>query len=233
MDEKHLSLRLEKASAYVPKNGRLADIGSDHAYLPCALVYRNEIAFAIAGEIVTGPFITAQEQVKRLGYQEKIDVRLGNGLAVIKLEDNINALTICGMGGALIASILEDGYQDGKLTGRERLILQPNIGEEPLRKWLMNHQYEIIGEELLEEDEKMYEIIIAEKSQSAVSYTQAQLTFGLHLREKFPTLFKQKWQRQLIKEQSILASLKTATKDQTEKVQIFETKIAEIERLLK
>lgn len=233
MDEKHLSLRLEKASAYVPKNGRLADIGSDHAYLPCALVYREWIDFAIAGEVVEGPFLTAKEQVQRLGFQTKIEVRLGNGLAVLTAKDQIDVITICGMGGALIASILNDGFEAGTLSGKERLILQPNIGEETLRKWLMQHQYTLIGEELLEEDGKMYEIIVAEKSKNDITYTASQLTFGLTLHEKFPELFKQKWQRQLEKEKAILENLKTATKDQSEKITYFETKIAEIERFLK
>lgn len=232
MDEKQLSLRLEKASNYVPNNSKLADIGSDHAYLPCALVYQKKIQFAVAGEVVEGPFLTAKEQVKRLGFQAIIDVRLGNGLAVIDLADQITAITICGMGGTLIASILDDGFHAGKLTGGERLILQPNIGEENVRRWLMNHDYQIIAEELLEEDAKLYEIIVAEKSIVQPSYSQSELKFGLELKENYPDLFIKKWQRQLEKEYTILASLEAATSDQKEKIALFKTKIAEIEELI-
>lgn len=233
MDEKQLSLRLEKASNYVPENSKLADIGSDHAYLPCALVYQKKIDFAIAGEVVEGPFFTAKEQVNRLGFQSKIEVRLGNGLEVLKSNDHITAITICGMGGTLIASILEDGFQNGKLSGEERLILQPNIGEENVRKWLMEHNYQIIAEELLEEETKLYEIIVAEKKEEKQNYNHLELRFGLELNKKYPELFIKKWKRQLEKDYRVLASLEAATSNQQEKITLFKTKIAEIEELIR
>ncbi|MEK6190680.1 MAG: class I SAM-dependent methyltransferase [Carnobacterium alterfunditum] len=111
MDESQLSLRLSRAASYVEPGDHLADIGSDHAYLPCALASKEKVAFAIAGEIVEGPFQAAQNQVKRLGLTEKISVRLGNGLEVISKEDEITAITICGMGGLLIAAILDSGLK--------------------------------------------------------------------------------------------------------------------------
>ncbi|SBO17831.1 tRNA (adenine(22)-N(1))-methyltransferase [Carnobacterium divergens] len=232
MDEKQLSMRLAKAAAYVPKKARLADIGSDHAYLPCALTLNHQIDFAIAGEVVIGPFQTAKEQVERLKLTNTIDVRLGNGLDVLTLEDKITAITICGMGGSLIASILENGIQKKQLSGKERLILQPNIGEYTLRNWLMNHSYKIIAEELIEEDQKKYEIIIAEKSEQVQTYTDQELKYGVFLKNTPSTIFIDKWQSELEKKQTILASLKKSSTDQSKKIQQVEREMKEIEELI-
>lgn len=232
MDEKQLSMRLAKAASYVPKKARLADIGSDHAYLPCALTLNQQIDFAIAGEVVIGPFQTAKDQVERLNLTNKIDVRLGNGLDVLTIEDEITAITICGMGGSLIASILENGVQKNQLSGKERLILQPNIGEYTLRNWLMHHSYQIIAEELIEEDQKKYEIIVAEKSEKKQNYSNQDLKYGVFLKNTPSAIFIEKWKSELKKSRTILASLKKSSTDQSEKIQQVEREIKEIEELI-
>lgn len=115
MNHLELSKRLEKVGEFVPEAARLADIGSDHAYLPVALMLKGKITFAVAGEVVQGPFDSAQKQVRKNGLEEKIIVRLADGLAAIKPEDQINAVTIAGMGGSLIKDILEAGKKTGFL----------------------------------------------------------------------------------------------------------------------
>ncbi|WP_313469202.1 tRNA (adenine(22)-N(1))-methyltransferase TrmK [Carnobacterium sp.] len=235
MNTKQLSLRLERAASYVLPDSRLADIGSDHAYLPCALAAEGTIESAIAGEVIKGPFEIAVKQVKRLGLQDKISVRLGDGLEVIDpASDQLSAITICGMGGTLIAAILDEGYQAGKLTGKERLILQPNKDEYQLRTWLIKHQYQIVAEELIEENKKLYEIIIAEKSvDQQVTASEADLIFGVHLKQERSPLFVKKWQNELKKDKQIAADLAKSATDQTEKIKVFKSKIEKIEELLK
>ncbi|MCQ4503552.1 tRNA (adenine(22)-N(1))-methyltransferase TrmK, partial [Vibrio parahaemolyticus] len=119
---------------------------------------------AVAGEVVKGPYESAKKQVQKNGLEKRIVVRLANGLDAIEPTDQINAITIAGMGGALIRDILEAGAKQHRLTGKERLILQPNIGEQAVRKWLQDNHYQIIAEEILEENKKIYEIIVAEKT---------------------------------------------------------------------
>lgn len=233
MDEKNLSLRLEKVANYVRKNDRLADIGSDHAYLPSALVLNGTIDYAIAGEVVDGPYQSAKSHVSELGFENKIDVRFGDGLDVVELEDNITAISICGMGGSLMASILDKGFNAGKLSGKERLLLQPNVGEYTLRKWLVEHDYKIVAEDLLEENHKLYEITVAEKSDQPVDATEADLQFGFLLKENQTPLFKKKWQQELQKNQYIQNSLEQSKSDQTEKLKIVKETIQQIEELLK
>ncbi|MCA9764992.1 MAG: tRNA (adenine(22)-N(1))-methyltransferase TrmK [Carnobacterium sp.] len=235
MKLKQLSLRLEKAASYVPEGSRLADIGSDHAYLPCVLAVEGKIEFAIAGEIIEGPFRIAENQVKRLKLQNKVVVRLGDGLSVLNPElDQISAITICGMGGALIATILDEGYRMGKLTGKERLILQANKDESDLRTWLIDHRYQIVSEELIEENSKIYEIIVAEKSaESSVPFLAEDIAFGFHLRKERSLLFIKKWTNELAKNKQILVDLPKSATDQSEKIQAFTIKISAIEELLK
>lgn len=233
MDEKHLSLRLERVAQYVRKKDRIADIGSDHAYLPCALVLNQTVNYAIAGEVVDGPYQSAKYQVAELELEDKIDVRFGDGLDVVELEDNITAIVIAGMGGILIASILDAGFEAGKLNGNERLILQPNVGEATLRKWLVDHNYAVVAEELVEENDKLYEIIVAEKSDSAVTATEADLQFGFHLKENPTPLFQKKWQRELKKNQYIMESLEKSKSDQSDKLKEVRAAIQHIEEWLK
>lgn len=211
MNHTELSKRLETVGRFVPETARLADIGSDHAYLPVALMLKGKIDFAVAGEVVKGPFESAKRQVSKNGLSERIEVRLANGLDAIEKQDQINAITIAGMGGSLIRDILESGRQNQRLSGEERLILQPNIGEKTLRTWLKENNYQIIAEEIIEENKKIYEIIVAEKKEQPIDYSEKELMFGPFLLEEKNAAFSAKWQRELKQREVILEQLKNAS----------------------
>ena len=207
MNEHTLSLRLERVAANVPVGARLADIGSDHGYLPVALMRRGLIAAAVAGEVAITPFHAAQRTVRDNDLQPHISVRLADGLAAIQPGDGITAISVCGMGGETIRDILDNGK--AHLRGKERLILQPNGGEQPLRQWLMDNGYSILHEELLRENRFYYEIIVAERA-APVRYTPEQLYFGpLQMQARSP-LFLAKWQRLLGLKRKTLAGLEQA-----------------------
>jgi len=211
MNHTELSKRLETVGRFVPEAARLADIGSDHAYLPVALMLKGKIDFAIAGEVVKGPFESAKRQVMKNGLSERIEVRLANGLDAIEKHDQISAITIAGMGGSLIRDILEAGRKNQRLSGEERLILQPNIGEKTLRTWLKENNYQIIAEEIIEENKKIYEIIVAEKKEQPIDYSEKELMFGPFLLEDKNATFSAKWQRELKQREVILEQLKNAS----------------------
>ncbi|EOH62107.1 tRNA (adenine(22)-N(1))-methyltransferase [Enterococcus mundtii] len=211
MNHTELSKRLETVGRFVPEAARLADIGSDHAYLPVALMLKGKIDFAIAGEVVKGPFESAKRQVMKNGLSERIEVRLANGLEAIEKDDQISAITIAGMGGSLIRDILESGRQNQRLSGEERLILQPNIGEKTLRTWLKENNYQIIAEEIIEENKKIYEISVAEKKEQPIDYSEKELMFGPFLLEEKNAAFSAKWQRELKQREVILEQLKNAS----------------------
>lgn len=207
MNEHTLAMRLERVAANVPVGAHLADIGSDHAYLPVALMRRGVITAAVAGEVATTPFHAAQRTVRDNGLEQHISVRLADGLAAIEAGDGITAISVCGMGGETIRDILDTGKLH--LSGQERLILQPNGGEQPLRQWLMDNGYRILCEELLRENRFYYEIIVAERA-GPVAYTDEQLYFGpLQMQARSPE-FLAKWQRMLRQKHKTLASFEQA-----------------------
>lgn len=207
MNANELSQRLQTVAELVESGARVADIGSDHAYLPVALVRAGKINFAVAGEVVTGPFESAQRQVAKFGLQDQIAVRFGDGLAVIEPADQIDTITICGMGGVLIRDIL----QRGNLTGQEKLILQPNVAEYQLRQWLVARGYTLTAERIIREHHKTYEVIVAEKIPVQPEYSAKELYFGPHLLQARDPIFIKKWQHQLTKQAVILASLEKST----------------------
>ncbi|AZL68728.1 tRNA (adenine(22)-N(1))-methyltransferase [Pseudomonas oryziphila] len=207
MNQHTLSTRLERVAAHIPAGARLADIGSDHGYLPVALLRRGAIAAAVAGEVALTPFLAAQRTVRENSLEAQATVRLASGLAAIEPEDGITAVSICGMGGETIRDILEAGKQ--RLSGKERLVLQPNGGEQPLRQWLMDNDYRIRCEEVLRENRFDYEIIVAERCE-AVVYSAEQLYFGPLLMEQRSPAFLFKWQRMLRQKQQTLDNFERA-----------------------
>ena len=221
MNEKTLSMRLERVAAHVPQGARLADIGSDHGYLPVALRLRGVIEAGVAGEVAQTPFAAARRTVRDNGLEASIEVRLADGLAAIEAGDRISAITFCGMGGQTIRDILERGRQ--YLSGRERLILQPNGDERELREWLAANGYRIVSEELLREHRFDYEIIVAEPGEGE-AYSAQELYFGpVLLRQRSPA-FLNKWQRMLRQKQQTLANFQRA------RAAVPEQKILDFER---
>lgn len=232
MNAKDLSIRLQKAAEFVPQDARLADIGSDHAYLPVALMLQDKISYGIAGEVVVGPYESAKRQVARNGLESKIDVRLADGLEAVDLSDQVSAITICGMGGVLIRDILQRGKENNRLSGKERLILQPNVGERQLRQWLVAEGYTITDESIIEENNKIYEIIVAEKFLDTPEYSDRELFFGPALLVEKSPVFIEKWQHKLIKTENILNSLRQSDQDVSEKIREVEQEIEWIKEVL-
>ncbi|MFN2745299.1 tRNA (adenine(22)-N(1))-methyltransferase [Bacillus sp. z60-18] len=211
MNEVKLSKRLETVAKYIPENAVLADIGSDHAYLPCYALLNGLAKRAIAGEITDGPFNSAKNQVERLELSDLISVRKGDGLEVVK-PGEADTVTIAGMGGALITSILEHGK--GKLSGVKRLVLQPNIHAYHIREWLYQENYELIGEEILEEDGKFYEVLAAGPGDKARPYQGVDFEIGLltgpFLSKEKNAVFIKKWSKELSHLEGISRGLEKA-----------------------
>ncbi|MDM5315864.1 tRNA (adenine(22)-N(1))-methyltransferase TrmK [Fictibacillus sp. b24] len=222
MNSEKLSKRLERVASYVPQNSILADIGSDHAYLPCFLGLKKVIKKGIAGEITDGPFLSAKEQVTLDGLNDMIEVRKGDGLSVLETGE-AEVVTICGMGGSLITSILEKGKE--KLGKTERLILQPNIGSKTVRNWLLKQDWVLSEEEILKEDGKIYEILIADRAgnQPYTSNMDAEILFGPFLLKNQNEAFKEKWTGEVKQWKTILNQMEnsqgTASEDKRKEIE--------------
>lgn len=230
LNEQTLSMRLERVAAHVPAGARLADIGSDHGYLPVALMLRGHIEAAVAGEAALTPFRSAERKVRKNGLDDRISVRLADGLEAIEPQDRISTISLCGMGGEKIREILERGKH--RLSGRERLVLQPNVREGTLREWLMENGYRILCEELLEENEFTYEIIVAERC-TAVAYSPQELYFGPLLMQQRSPAFLAKWGLNLKRKRRVMAHFARARQAvPQEKAQEVAMQVRWIEQLL-
>lgn len=234
MNHEKLSMRLERVATYIPKGSVLADIGSDHAYLPCYAVQKGITAKAIAGEVVDGPFQSAKKQVKQTELEGQIDVRLGNGLDVL-VPNEATCITIAGMGGLLISAILEKGID--KLGAVKRLVLQPNVGSNIVRTWLLENNWELVNEEILEEDGKIYEILIAERGIPTKPYSnhaKTALLFGPFLMAQRHEVFLKKWKLEKEHWQRIIKEMDEKSQNATtnSKRQELMNQIKQVEEVL-
>ena len=220
-----ISKRLELVASFVPQRAILLDVGSDHAYLPIDLVEKDLIERAIAGEVVEGPYQSAVKNVEAHGLKEKIQVRLANGLAAFEEADQVSVITIAGMGGRLIARILEEGLD--KLANVERLILQPNNREDDLRIWLQDNGFQIVAESILEEAGKFYEILVVEAGQMKLSASDVR--FGPFLSKEVSLVFVQKWQKEAAK---LEFALNQIPEKNIEERQVLVDKIQDIKEVL-
>ncbi|RUL57029.1 tRNA (adenine(22)-N(1))-methyltransferase [Lysinibacillus antri] len=223
MNAQKLSKRLETVASFVPTGAVVADIGSDHAYLPCYLIHHNIATKAIAGEVVKGPYESAVRQVKLEGLEEKITVRLADGLKAIDPSDHVNTITIAGMGGPLIVSILENDLN--RLKNVTRLILQPNIHAKVIREWAMQNGWAILDEVILEEDEKIYEVLVLQRGDMTLS--EEQILLGQHLLNERSEVFVKKWIREIENWRRVLTSI-----EQAEVTQEIAAKREELQHLI-
>lgn len=182
-------------------HGVLADIGSDHGYLPVWLVLNNVVASAIACEIADGPIQALQKTIQLSHTENKISVKKGDGLQPI-IGAKIEMITICGMGGNLICQILD---RDLSKVDVSTLVLAPNVNESLVREWLMDNGWIIHDENTVEDMHHYYEIIVAKKGQKMLSEKEIYLGPVLLSKRTNTTLKKWKWQMQILEE--ILKSL--------------------------
>ncbi|MCR1903586.1 tRNA (adenine(22)-N(1))-methyltransferase [Lactobacillus taiwanensis] len=229
--ESVLEERLAQIGKMVDPESRLADIGTDHAYLPIALVKEGKIDFAIASDVAAGPLNNAKQDIEQAGLEEKIETRLGSGLETLKTEDRIDTVVIAGMGGKLMTNLLETAYQEGKKY--PTLILEANIGEPLVRKWLMDHQYEIVNEKIIEVAGHIYEIIKAKLGREKVVLSEQDLEFGSFLSKEKNQAFIKKWSNQLHYYKNLLANLNKAKNKDQEKIDKINALIEMIEEVLK
>ncbi len=237
-----LSARLQLIADWLPTGCRFADIGSDHALLPVAAVRSGRATSAVAGEVNDGPLEAARRQVAEAGEAGRISVRKGDGLAVIA-PGEVDAITIAGMGGALITSILDEGQ--AKLAGVKQLVLQPNVGGEFVRRWLLEHDWYLAEEAILEEDGKIYEVMKAEArpdaserneelyrerdlAGSSVQLTrELQLMMGPRLTAAPNEVFFAKWESELRKLESIHRSVATSALEASRQKEVELTRLME------
>ena len=218
-----LTPRLRAAASFVRHRAVVADVGTDHAYLPIALALEGKITGAVASDINEGPYLCARSNVKSHSLEKKITVLHTPGLCGVEKFAPTD-IVICGMGGELIASIINDA--PWTKNPKIRLVLQPMTHSEILRKYLIDNGFCIIDESLAKE-EKLYEIICAEYTGTNEKHSEAELLLGKKNIERGGEVFRDLLSSHLSLFKKIASSKKNANVDATNEERL----IRELEEL--
>lgn len=175
-----LSPRLKIIADSLKGFDTVADIGSDHAYLPIYLAKNGQVGSVIATDVNKGPVRIAKARVESHGAGSAVKVRQGNGLEAIR-KGEAEAVVIAGMGGLLIRDILENGIEIARSA--KLLILQPMRDSDKVRKWLYENSFDITDEELVKDQDKIYEVIWA-KPASMLKEAKGLMLIGDRVIEK-------------------------------------------------
>lgn len=160
-----LSPRLQTIADFVEKDKIVADIGTDHGYVPVYLLKNGISTKAIAGDVNEGPLKNAKEYIHKNQLSNKIETRLGDGLEVIN-PNEVDTVIIAGMGGLLIRDILE---ANKLITDSvDRFILQPMVASDDLRRYLHENGFRILDEKLAREKDRFYEIMVVEHGYESI-----------------------------------------------------------------
>jgi len=151
-----LSIRLKTIASMIEECDSAIDVGTDHGYVPIYLVENGVIKNAIASDINRGPVEKARKNINQSNVNDKVSCRLGSGLSTVS-RGEVQIAIIAGMGGNLIRDILEADLDVVKEF--KYMILQPVQNAEILREYLYITGYDILDEEICNDDGKFYEII--------------------------------------------------------------------------
>lgn len=227
-----LSKRLTALARLITPGHRLADIGTDHGYIPIYLCQKNVIPSAIAMDIGKGPLQQATAHIGQQGLSDRIETRLSDGLAALQ-PGEADTILIAGMGGGLVMKILSEGAH--ALTGEEELILQPQSEIAQVRQYLRAHGIQIVEEEMILEDGKYYPMMkvmqgkAPEGAEDSVA-EQVEDAFGpILLQKKHPVL--QEWlERELRVVNTVCDQL--AMQPENERISIRKTQVQEKKQLI-
>ena len=219
-----ISNRLTTAAALVTQGYTLADVGTDHGYIPIYLLQQKKIPSAIAMDINEGPLERAKEHIALYGLQAYIQTRLSDGVAALK-PGEVEAVLIAGMGGGLVMHILKDGEK--VCQSAKELILQPQSEIERVREFLREEGYTILAEDMVYEDGKFYPMMkVQYQGENVEELKLSDLYGGLLLQNRHPVL-----KTFLEKERLIYTGIKEnlAKQPASEKIRM---RLAEVEDIL-
>ena len=164
-----LTPRLQIIANEIKAGETMADIGTDHGFLPIYLWEAGICPHVIMADISRGSLDKARDNCQMLHPEQEFDLRLGSGIEVLG-NGEVDAVAIAGMGGILMTEIL--GVDLAKAHSFRRLILQPRNHVGKLRYWLLNNGFKIVNEQLVREGKFICEILTVEPIEVAVSMNQ-------------------------------------------------------------
>lgn len=227
-----LSKRLKRIAEHVDKCESVADIGTDHGYIPIYLVKEGICKKAIASDINKGPIEKAKVNVAFEGVSNKIKCLLGPGLNPLKVGE-VNGVILAGMGGNLTRDILLADMD--KVKKYDFIILQPAQNPEVLREFLYKNDYEIIDEDLIKDEGRFYELFKVkynENSEKLVFEDGLYYEVSPLLREKNHSLFKEFIEEKINRCETILSFIKEDTEAAKKRKSDLEEKINKLKGML-
>ena len=231
-----LSQRLQAVADLAEDAGVVADVGTDHGYIPLFLIACGKAQRAIAMDINEGPLQRAREHIRQYNQQERIETRLSDGLSKLR-PGEARTIVIAGMGGALMKRILTEG--EATAHAADCLVLQPQSELPMFRRFLVEYGYRILREDMVYEDGKFYSMMAVKWTESDVgdnlqAMTEADFKYGPLLRARKHPVLRKYLLRQKEQKQKILERLgKNARQDVSERRAQIREELEEIEVLLK
>ncbi len=225
-----LSKRLTTIASLVPQGSRVADVGTDHGYTPIYLV-RNGIAVsAIAMDVRSGPLSRASDHVKEYGLEDKIELRLSDGLDSLH-ADEADAVIISGLGGPLMIDMLTRGEQVAKTV--KTFVLSPQSDIPGVRVFLREHGYRIEKEVFLKEEGKYYTIMVVTHGISRPGRYIDDL-FGKELLDRADPVLKEYLEKEQDRYRQLIPNLERASREETrERGQKMKEELSFIEQALR
>lgn len=184
-DTLELTPRLKKIADLIPRGSVVADIGTDHAYLPAYCILNGISTSAFAMDVNVGPLKSAENTINQYGISQNVELRLSDGIEKLS-PGEADVIVIAGMGGLLIESILKahpEVLKDGTI-----LILQPMLAQKELREYLYSSKNAVTDEYLAVEGEKVYNIIVA-RAGCEIEPNETDLVLGKNVSSNSPECF--------------------------------------------
>lgn len=199
-----LDTRLFAAAELLGTGNTLADIGSDHAFLPIYMLKNQRIAHAIITDINDMPLKNSMDHVNQYRMQNYCEFRKGSGLEIIK-DGDADLISICGMGGDLIATIIKNGIDTAKSA--EKLVLQPMTNHALLRKNITEMGFRIIDEKMIRDRHLFYQIFSVQKGDEKQYKNEIDFEFSPLLRYNKDETMREYIQFQLRVQRKIFVQL--------------------------
>lgn len=200
-----LSKRLQAVADLVSNDLIVADIGTDHGYIPIYLIEAKKCTRAFAMDINEGPLLRAKEHIAEHGLTEKIEVRQSDGVKALYVGE-CESVVVAGMGGALAIKIMEDGKDI--FRSLKEFVLQPQSELEKVRQYLCQNGYCVIAEDMVLEDGKFYPMMKVINGQAS-EHSMIELRYGKGLLEQKHPVLKVFLKKEVQTKELILKSLES------------------------
>ena len=224
-----LSKRLTTIASLVPAGSRVADVGADHGYTPIYLVKNGIAVSAIAMDVRKGPLSRAAEHVQEYGLEDKIELRLSDGLDELQAGE-ADAVIISGLGGPLMIDMLTRGHEVAKTVST--FVLSPQSDIPGVRVYLREQGYRVDKELFMKDEGKYYTVMVVTHGDSEPGRYIDDL-FGRELLDsKDPTLLEY-LKKEQDRYQQLIPTLENASREETrQRGQKMKEELAYIEEAL-